>query len=273
VSLVELRAVVKRFGDIKVLRGVDLCVEKGETIAIIGRSGSGKSTLLRCITGLERTQSGDVIVDGVAVHDPASDLRALRARVGFVFQSYNLFPHLTVERNITLGPMIVKGMKRDAAAALALEALKRVGLAEKVHAYADQLSGGQQQRVAIARSLAMSPSIMLFDEITSALDPELIGEVLRVLAGLARDGMTMVLVTHEMNFARRVASRVIFMHEGTIREQGAARDLFESPKTPELKSFLGSVLHSGEESDGEYAIRAAERGAVSGRLAVDRFSE
>ncbi len=248
-SLVELRSVVKRFGENAVLRGVDLRVEKGETIAIIGRSGSGKSTLLRCITGLERIDSGEVIVDGVAVHDPASDLRALRTRVGFVFQSYNLFPHLTVERNITLGPMIVKRVKQDAASALALEALKRVGLADKLHAYADQLSGGQQQRVAIARSLAMSPSIMLFDEITSALDPELIGEVLKVLAALARDGMTMVLVTHEMNFARRVASRVIFMHEGVIREQGSARDFFESPKTPELKSFLGAVLHSGDDSD------------------------
>jgi polar amino acid transport system ATP-binding protein len=243
VSLVELRSVVKRFGDHTVLRDVDLDVEKGETIAIIGRSGSGKSTLLRCINGLERVQSGQVIVDGVAVHDQTSDLRALRARVGFVFQGYNLFPHLTVERNITLGPLIVKRMDRDAATALAREALRRVGLEEKLHSYADQLSGGQQQRVAIARSLAMSPHIMLFDEITSALDPELVGEVLRVLEELARDGMTMLLVTHEMNFARSVASRVIFMHQGKIWEQGPAREFFEAPKTPELKSFLGAVLH------------------------------
>jgi polar amino acid transport system ATP-binding protein len=243
VSLVELRSVVKRFGNHTVLRNVDLNVEQGETIAIIGRSGSGKSTLLRCINGLEQIQSGEVIVDGVAVHDPASDLRALRARVGFVFQSYNLFPHLTVERNITLGPLIVKGMDPDAAAVLAREALRRVGLEEKIHSYADQLSGGQQQRVAIARSLAMSPHIMLFDEITSALDPELVGEVLRVLEELARDGMTMLLVTHEMNFARSVASRVIFMHEGKIWEQGGARQFFASPKTDELKSFLGAVLH------------------------------
>ncbi len=242
-SLVELRSVVKRFGDHTVLRDVDLDVEKGETIAIIGRSGSGKSTLLRCINGLEQVQSGQVIVDGVAVHDQTSDLRALRARVGFVFQGYNLFPHLTVERNITLGPLIVKRMDRDAATALAREALRRVGLEEKLHSYADQLSGGQQQRVAIARSLAMSPHIMLFDEITSALDPELVGEVLRVLEELARDGMTMLLVTHEMNFARSVASRVIFMHQGKIWEQGPAREFFESPKTPELKSFLGAVLH------------------------------
>lgn len=242
-SLVELRSVAKRFGDHAVLRDVSLNVEKGETIAIIGRSGSGKSTLLRCINGLERIQSGEVIVDGVAVHDPASDLRALRARVGFVFQGYNLFPHLTIERNITLGPRIVKGIDRNAASVLAREALRRVGLEEKLHSYADQLSGGQQQRVAIARSLAMSPQIMLFDEITSALDPELVGEVLRVLEELAQDGMTMLLVTHEMNFARRVASRIIFMHEGKIWEQGAAADFFGSPRTAELKSFLGAVLH------------------------------
>jgi polar amino acid transport system ATP-binding protein len=205
-ALVELRSVVKRFGDHVVLKNVDLSVEKGEIIAIIGRSGSGKSTLLRCINGLESVQSGEVLVDGVAVHDPKADLRKLRARVGFVFQSFNLFPHLTVERNITLGPTIVKGLDRAKAAVLAREALKRVGLEEKLHAYADQLSGGQQQRVAIARSLAMSPTIMLFDEITSALDPELVGEVLRVLENMAREGMTMLLVTHEMNFARRVAT-------------------------------------------------------------------
>ena len=214
-ALVELRSVVKRFGDHVVLRNVDLSVEKGEIIAIIGRSGSGKSTLLRCINGLESVQSGEVLVDGVAVHDPKADLRKLRARVGFVFQSFNLFPHRTVERNITLGPTIVKGLDRAKAAVLAREALKRVGLEEKLHAYADQLSGGQQQRVAIARSLAMSPTIMLFDEITSALDPELVGEVMRVLENMAPEGMTMLLVTHELNFARRAAKRVLFMTQGT----------------------------------------------------------
>jgi polar amino acid transport system ATP-binding protein len=242
-ALVELRSVVKRFGDHVVLKNVDLSVEKGEIIAVIGRSGSGKSTLLRCINGLEPVQSGEVLVDGVAVHDPNADLRKLRARVGFVFQSFNLFPHLTVERNITLGPTIVKGLDRAKAAVLAREALKRVGLEEKLHAYADQLSGGQQQRVAIARSLAMSPTIMLFDEITSALDPELVGEVLRVLENMAREGMTMLLVTHEMNFARRVANRVLFMNHGTIWEQGPAAEFFQSPKTEELRNFLGSVLH------------------------------
>ena len=242
-SLVELKSVVKRYGKHTVLQDVDLKVEQGEIIAIIGRSGSGKSTLLRCINGLEPVQAGQVWVDGVAVHDPASDLRALRARVGIVFQSFNLFPHLTVARNITLGPMIVKGLPSAEAATLAREALRRVGLEEKIGAYADELSGGQQQRVAIARSLAMAPTIMLFDEITSALDPELVGEVLLVLEAMAKEGMTMLLVTHEMNFARRVADRVVFMNQGRVWEQGPAQEFFASPKTDELKSFLSSVLH------------------------------
>ena len=242
-SFIELKAVVKRYGQNKVLQDVDLTVEKGEIVAVIGRSGSGKSTLLRCINGLESVQGGEVWVDGVAVHDPAADLRALRARVGIVFQSFNLFPHLTVERNITLGPMIVKGMSTQDAAVLAREALRKVGLEEKIKAYADELSGGQQQRVAIARSLAMSPNLMLFDEITSALDPELVGEVLLVLEAMARDGMTMLLVTHEMNFARRVANRVVFMNQGKVWEQGPAKDFFAAPKTEELKNFLSSVLH------------------------------
>lgn len=242
-SFVELKSVVKRFGQNTVLQDVNLSVEKGEIIAIIGRSGSGKSTLLRCINGLEPVQAGEVWVDGVAVHDRSSDLRALRAHVGIVFQSFNLFPHLTVERNITLGPTIVKGMTAAKAAKLALDALRKVGLEEKIHAYADELSGGQQQRVAIARSLAMSPNIMLFDEITSALDPELVGEVLRVLEQMAREGMTMLLVTHEMNFARRVASRVVFMNQGKVWETGPAKEFFASPQTEELKSFLSSVLH------------------------------
>lgn len=242
-SFVELKSVVKRYGQTTVLQDVDLSVEKGEIIAIIGRSGSGKSTLLRCINGLEPVQGGEVWVDGVPVHDPASNLRELRARVGIVFQSFNLFPHLTVERNITLGPTIVKGIGAAEAAKLAREALRKVGLEEKLKAYADELSGGQQQRVAIARSLAMSPSIMLFDEITSALDPELVGEVLLVLEEMARDGMTMLLVTHEMNFARRVAHRVVFMNQGKVWEQGPAKEFFAAPKTEELKGFLSAVLH------------------------------
>ncbi|MEO8542563.1 MAG: amino acid ABC transporter ATP-binding protein [Burkholderiaceae bacterium] len=226
-----------------VLQDVDLTIEKGEIVAIIGRSGSGKSTLLRCINGLEPVQQGEVWVDGVAVHDPRANLRELRARVGIVFQSFNLFPHLTVERNITLGPTIVKGIGAAPAAALAREALRKVGLEDKIKAYADELSGGQQQRVAIARSLAMAPSIMLFDEITSALDPELVGEVLLVLEDMAREGMTMLLVTHEMNFARRVAHRVVFMNQGKVWEQGPAKEFFAAPKTEELKGFLSAVLH------------------------------
>jgi polar amino acid transport system ATP-binding protein len=242
-SLVELKDVVKRYGQHTVLDGVSLTVEKGEIIAIIGRSGSGKSTMLRCINGLEPIQGGTVAFDGTVVNDPATDLRKLRQHVGIVFQSFNLFPHLSVERNITLAPTVVKGMAKPAARDLARAVLQKVGLAEKIDAYPDQLSGGQQQRVAIARSLAMQPVLMLFDEITSALDPELVGEVLKVLEDMARDGMTMMLVTHEMGFARRVADRVVFMHHGKIWEQGPAAETLGRPRTPELETFLGAVLH------------------------------
>jgi polar amino acid transport system ATP-binding protein len=243
VSLVELQDVVKRFGTNTVLDGVSMRVERGEIIAVIGRSGSGKSTLLRCINGLEPIQGGRVVVDGATVNDPATDLRKLRQRVGIVFQSYNLFPHLSVERNITLAPRVVKGMDPGAARDLALRVLTRVGLAEKIDAYPDQLSGGQQQRVAIARSLAMQPQLMLFDEITSALDPELTGEVLKVLEQVAAEGMTMMLVTHEMGFARRVATRLVFMHHGRIWEEGRAAEVLGAPRTPELATFLDAVLH------------------------------
>jgi len=243
VSLVELHDVVKRFGANTVLDRVSLAVQPGEIIAIIGRSGSGKSTMLRCINGLESIQGGRIVFDGETVNDPATNLRKLRQRVGIVFQSYNLFPHLSVERNITLAPRVVKGMERDAARDLAVRSLTRVGLADKIDAYPDQLSGGQQQRVAIARSLAMQPQLMLFDEITSALDPELTGEVLKVLEQVAKEGMTMMLVTHEIGFARRVASRLIFMHSGRIWEAGPAGDVLAKPRTPELATFLDAVLH------------------------------
>jgi polar amino acid transport system ATP-binding protein len=243
VSLVELHNVVKRFGTNTVLDRVSLTVEPGEIIAVIGRSGSGKSTMLRCINGLEPIQEGRIVFDGETVNDPATNLRKLRQRVGLVFQSYNLFPHLSVERNITLAPRVVKGMEREAARELAAGALARVGLAEKIDAYPDQLSGGQQQRVAIARSLAMQPQLMLFDEITSALDPELTGEVLKVLEKVAGEGMTMMLVTHEMGFARRVATRLIFMHQGRIWEEGRASEVLAKPRTPELETFLDAVLH------------------------------
>jgi len=243
VSLVELHDVVKRYGTHTVLERVSLSVEAGEIIAIIGRSGSGKSTLLRCINGLEPIQAGRIVFDGETVNDPATNLRKLRQRVGIVFQSYNLFPHLSVAANITLAPRVVKGMDRDASRELASRALTRVGLLDKIDAYPDQLSGGQQQRVAIARSLAMQPQLMLFDEITSALDPELTGEVLKVLEQVAKDGMTMLLVTHEIGFARRVAMRLVFMDKGRIAEQGPAGDVLAKPRTPELAAFLDAVLH------------------------------
>jgi polar amino acid transport system ATP-binding protein len=241
--LVDLRDVVKRYGTNTVLNGVSLAVEKGEIIAIIGRSGSGKSTMLRCVNGLEPIQGGTVAFDGTIVNDPNTDLRKLRQHVGIVFQSFNLFPHLSVEKNITLAPKVVKGMAPAEARTLAETVLRKVGLAEKIDAWPDQLSGGQQQRVAIARSLAMSPQLMLFDEITSALDPELVGEVLKTLEEMAREGMTMMLVTHEIGFARKVADRVVFMHHGKIWEEGPAADTLGKPRTPELETFLSAVLH------------------------------
>ncbi len=242
-SLLEIENVTKTYDALTVLTDVSLLVETGEIIAIIGRSGSGKSTLLRCINGLESIQAGRIVIDGVEVNDPGTDLRKLRQQVGIVFQGFNLFPHLSVCRNITLAPTVTKGIAEADARELAREALVSVGLEDKIDAYPDQLSGGQQQRVAIARSLAMQPKLMLFDEITSALDPELTGEVLRVLEEMSRTGMTMVLVTHEMGFARRFGSRVVFMHEGRVWEQGPAADTLGKPKTKELETFLNAVLH------------------------------
>jgi polar amino acid transport system ATP-binding protein len=242
-SLLEIRNVTKRYGDVTVLDDVSVTLEAGEIIAIIGRSGSGKSTLLRCINGLEPVQAGSIVVDGVRVNDPQTDLRKLRQQVGIVFQSYNLFPHLSVARNITLAPTVVKGMREEQAREIARDVLRRVGLEEKLDVYPHQLSGGQQQRVAIARSLAMQPKLMLFDEITSALDPELTGEVLKVLEDMARSGMTMALVTHEMGFARRFGSRALFMHQGKVWEKGSAAEMLAHPKTAELATFLSAVLH------------------------------
>jgi polar amino acid transport system ATP-binding protein len=240
--LVALRSISKRYGEHVVLDRVDLTVEQGEVVAILGRSGSGKSTLLRCINGLEATDSGEIIVNGRAVSRKRSVLRALHRDVGVVFQSYNLFPHLTVERNVTLGLTAGKGMSRSDALRLARDALDAVELADKSGEYPARLSGGQQQRVAIARALAMEPSLLLFDEITSALDPELTGEVVRVLEKLARDGKTMILVTHEIGFAHTAASKVIFMHEGRIWEQGPPSEIFGNPRTAELRMFLAAVL-------------------------------
>jgi polar amino acid transport system ATP-binding protein len=242
-SLIRIEHVTKRFGELTVLDDVSLSVNPGDIVAVIGRSGSGKSTMLRCINALEPIQGGRITVGDTVVNDPATDLRKLRQQVGIVFQSYNLFPHLSVAQNIMLAPTVVKKVPQAEARRLAEDVLARVGLSEKIDTYPDKLSGGQQQRVAIARSLAMQPKLMLFDEITSALDPELIGEVLKVLESLAKQGMTMMLVTHEMGFARNVANRVVFMHRGKVWEEGPARETLSRPRTQELESFLGSVLH------------------------------
>jgi len=237
--VVSLRDVRKSFGALKVLDGVSFSVERGEVLVIIGRSGSGKSTALRCIDRFEHVDSGEIVVCGRRVDVPDVDLRALRQDVGIVFQSYNLFPHLTIEQNITLAPCSVKRMASSEAKALARDVLAQVGLEEKLHAYPEQLSGGQQQRAAIARSLAMRAKVMLFDEVTSALDPQLTGEVLRVIEKLAADGMTMVMVTHEMGFARSIADKIVFMHHGKVHESGPAA-ILTTPETPELAQFVGN---------------------------------
>ncbi len=239
-SAVRVEGVVKRYGPLEVLRGVSLQVEAGQVVAIIGRSGSGKSTLLRCLNGLEAIQGGRIAIAGHMLDGTASHLRALRQDVGIVFQSYNLFPHLKVGENIMLAPRVVKKLPAKEAAGVARAVLAEVGLPDKWDSYPDSLSGGQQQRVAIARSLAMQPKVMLFDEVTSALDPELTLEVLATLERLAEAGMTMLLVTHEMEFARRIADLVVFMHQGTIWEAGPPGELFGQPKTPELRQFIRS---------------------------------
>ncbi|MBD3847637.1 amino acid ABC transporter ATP-binding protein [Bosea sp. SSUT16] len=240
-ALVEIRDVRKSFGQVEVLKGVSLEVKEGEIVTIIGRSGSGKSTLLRCINALEKIDSGSITVEGQAVSAGMANLRQFRQRVGIVFQAFNLFPHLTVEKNITLAPLLTKKIGKAEARPLALDVLGRVGLADKIDAWPERLSGGQQQRVAIARCLAMAPHLMLFDEVTSALDPELVGEVLKVMEDMARQGMTMILVTHEMGFARNVANKIVFMHQGKVWEEGPPAELFANPKTPELRSFINSV--------------------------------
>jgi polar amino acid transport system ATP-binding protein len=240
-AIVKLGDVYKSFGSNQVLKGVSLEVAKGEMIAVIGASGSGKSTALRCIDRLETIDRGTIEVCGIRVDDPKVDLHQLRREVGIVFQSYNLFAHLTVEENIMLALRHVKKLGRDEARRVAMGVLDQVGLAQKAGAYPEQLSGGQQQRVAIARSLAMSPKVMLFDEVTSALDPQLTGEVLRVMEDLAKDGMTMLLVTHEMAFAKRMADRIIYMHQGKVWEVGSG-DMLDAPQTPELRTFLNNGL-------------------------------
>lgn len=240
--LIQITELRKSFGSNEVLKGVSLSVLPGEVIAIIGKSGSGKSTLLRCINGLEEFQAGTVLVQDKPIKqkDPAA-MRELRQVVGMIFQSFNLFPHLSVGRNIMLAPGLVKKTKPEAASEQAKTLLARVGLSEKFDAMPDQLSGGQQQRVAIARALAMQPAVLLCDEITSALDPELVGEVLKVVESLASEGMTLLMVTHEMSFARKVANRIIFMHQGRVHEMGSPAQMFGQPQTPELQQFLSSI--------------------------------
>ena len=241
-SLIEITEVKKRFGDNEVLKGINIDVEPGEVIAIIGKSGSGKSTLLRCINGLENIDEGSISVAGAQLLPDELHLKALRLKVGMIFQSFNLFPHLTAGRNVMLSQTVVKKTPKAEAEAMAKKMLERVGLGHKFDAYPDQLSGGQQQRVAIARALAMQPIALLCDEITSALDPELVNEVLAVVKELASEGMTLMMVTHEMRFAREVCSRVVFMHQGRVHEIGPPEEVFSDPKTAELKQFLG-VIH------------------------------
>jgi polar amino acid transport system ATP-binding protein len=239
---VALRGLRKRFGRLEVLRGIDLEVQIGEVVCVIGPSGSGKSTMLRCVNRLEEPSDGIVEVDGEDITARGVDIDAVRSRVGMVFQQFNLWPHMTVERNVALAPQRVKGMSKAAALTLARARLAEVGLADKAAARPAQLSGGQQQRVAIARALAMDPEVMLFDEVTSALDPELVKEVLDVMRRLAGQGMTMIVVTHEMGFAREVADRVLFMDAGVIVEEGPPERVFGAPRTERLKTFLGQVL-------------------------------
>jgi len=240
--VVNVKSVHKYFGRLHVLKGVSLDVAKGQVVVIIGPSGSGKSTLLRCLNYLEPVQSGEIWIDGIRLDHHRTNIRAVRAEVGIVFQSFNLFPHLTAIRNVMLAPVVVRKRPESEVRQAALAMLAKVGLQDKVDAYPSQLSGGQQQRVAIARALAMQPKLMLFDEVTSALDPELVREVLDVMKQLARDGMTMIVVTHEMGFAREMADRVIFMDEGRIVEEGKAADIFDRPREPRTREFLGKIL-------------------------------
>ena len=239
--VIELKHVNKHFGQLHVLKDINLSVEKGEVVVIIGPSGSGKSTLCRTINRLEPIDSGEILIDGVALPEEGKALAELRAQIGMVFQQFNLFPHMSVLNNVTLSPVEVLGRSRHEVRDEAMALLNRVGVGDQAHKVPAQLSGGQQQRVAIARALAMRPKAMLFDEPTSALDPEMIGEVLAVMTELAAEGMTMVVVTHEMNFARRVANRVIFMESGSILEEGAPEDFFTNPRTQRARDFLNTL--------------------------------
>ncbi len=240
--MIEVKNLKKHFGSNEVLKGINQHISKGEVVAIIGPSGSGKSTFLRCLNQLEETTEGEIYVDGELINTPKADINKIRRKMGMVFQQFNLFPHLSVKKNVTLAPVMLKTMTKEEADKRAIELLKKVGLEDKAEAYPNSLSGGQKQRVAIARALAMDPEIMLFDEPTSALDPEMVGEVLDVIKELAESGMTMVIVTHEMGFAREVASRVLFIDQGVVMEEGTPSEIFENPKNERTKLFLSKVL-------------------------------
>lgn len=240
--MIEVKDLQKNFGDLQVLKGISCSIEEKEVVCVIGPSGSGKSTFLRCLNGLEEITSGQVIVDGFDISHSETNINKVREEIGMVFQRFNLFPHMTVLDNIMLAPLKVRKISRDEVKGRALSLLDKVGLSDKAHAYPNQLSGGQQQRVAIARALAMQPKIMLFDEPTSALDPEMVGEVLDVMQSLAQEGMTMVVVTHEMGFAREVSDRVIFMDQGVIVEEGNPQQIFSEAQNERTRSFLSKVL-------------------------------
>ena len=240
--MITVKNLKKTFGDLEVLSGINEHVNKGEVVVVIGPSGSGKSTFLRCLNLLETPTDGEIFIDGEKVNDPKVDVNRIRQKMGMVFQHFNLFPHLTIIKNVTLAPVLLKKMNKQQAHDKALELLGKVGLADKADAYPSQLSGGQKQRVAIARALAMEPEIMLFDEPTSALDPEMVGEVLDVMKSLAKSGMTMVVVTHEMGFAKEVGTRVLFMDQGVVMESGNPGEIFDDPKNERTQKFLSSVL-------------------------------
>ena len=240
--MIEVKNLQKAFGKLEVLKGITETIEDKEVVCVIGPSGSGKSTFIRCLNLLEEPTGGEVFLDGEKINDPKADIDKIRERMGMVFQSFNLFPHMSVKENITLAPIKVKGMSAEEADKKAMDLLNMVGLADKADSFPGQLSGGQKQRVAIARALAMDPEVMLFDEPTSALDPEMVGEVLQVMKDLAKNGMTMVIVTHEMGFAKEVADRVFFIDQGIIMEKGTPQQIFEAPQNERTKSFLSKVL-------------------------------
>ena len=240
--LIQVKGLEKSFEKIEVLKGINIDIHKGEVICVIGPSGSGKSTFLRCLNLLEQPTGGQILLKGTDITDPKVDINLHRQKMGMVFQQFNLFPHMTVLKNMTIGPMKLKGMSKKEAEEKAMKLLERVGLADRADAYPSQLSGGQKQRIAIVRALCMEPEVLLFDEPTSALDPEMVGEVLQVMKDLAKEKMTMVVVTHEMGFAKEVANRVIFIDEGIIQEENEPKEFFENPKNERLKSFLSKVL-------------------------------